>query len=246
MRRPGRADRPGAVPMSRPSRRHLVAGALAGATASFTLAAGASAETWTFDLETTGNDVSYVSPTSVDPSAPLYAYSFVVSTIEVDVSYLIFDFTVDVTEDVPLEDRSGAGTVAGPAPITFFNGTVVFPEPPEPPSVAATLDFGLNAGGFGFANATNVTLGEAQVDLGDPFGVVTVDIEAIRLGGEITIDPVVPGDVTGDGLVDFSDVLALLTAWGPCPAKGACPADLNLDGQVGFSDLLTVLTNYEA
>ena len=33
----------------------------------------------------------------------------------------------------------------------------------------------------------------------------------------------VPGDATGDGFVNFDDVLAVLAAWGPC--EGDCPEE---------------------
>jgi hypothetical protein len=48
-----------------------------------------------------------------------------------------------------------------------------------------------------------------------------------------------PADVDGDGTVGFDDVLAVLSAWGPC---AACPADVDDSGSVGFTDLLTVLS----
>ena len=49
-------------------------------------------------------------------------------------------------------------------------------------------------------------------------------------------------DLDGSGAVDFADLIALLTAWGPCPRLGPCQGDLGGDGSVGFSDLLTVLS----
>jgi hypothetical protein len=51
-----------------------------------------------------------------------------------------------------------------------------------------------------------------------------------------------PGDVNGDGIVNFADVLAVIGAWGPC--AGACPADLDGSGDVAFADILVVLANW--
>jgi acetyl esterase/lipase len=51
----------------------------------------------------------------------------------------------------------------------------------------------------------------------------------------------VVGDITGDGVVDVNDLLALLAAWGDCPGGSDCPADLNGDGVVNTSDLLALL-----
>jgi hypothetical protein len=52
-----------------------------------------------------------------------------------------------------------------------------------------------------------------------------------------------PGDVNGDGVVDFSDLLSLLSAWGPCAAPPAeCPADFDDSGTVDFTDLLVLLS----
>jgi predicted outer membrane repeat protein len=45
----------------------------------------------------------------------------------------------------------------------------------------------------------------------------------------------VPGDLTGDGIVDGADLGQLLAAWGRC--RGDCPADLNGDGFVDGADL---------
>jgi phospholipase/lecithinase/hemolysin len=50
------------------------------------------------------------------------------------------------------------------------------------------------------------------------------------------------GDVDGDGDADFADLLAVLSAWGPCGLP--CPADLDGDAAVGFADLLVVLSSW--
>ena len=62
---------------------------------------------------------------------------------------------------------------------------------------------------------------------------------------ELEFQPPVLGDVNGDGTVDFADILAVVTAWGPCPPSGPCPEDVNLDGIVDFDDLLTVIANFD-
>ena len=46
------------------------------------------------------------------------------------------------------------------------------------------------------------------------------------------------GDITGDGLVDIEDLLAVLGAWGPC---AGCVQDINASGAVDIDDLLIVL-----
>ncbi len=54
-----------------------------------------------------------------------------------------------------------------------------------------------------------------------------------------------PGDIDGNGSVEFADLLDVLTAWGPCPPPSvACPEDLDGDEMVGFADLLVVITNW--
>jgi len=50
-----------------------------------------------------------------------------------------------------------------------------------------------------------------------------------------------PADLSGDGVVDFTDLLIVLSAWGPC---AGCPEDLDGDGDVTFGDLLILLANW--
>lgn len=57
-----------------------------------------------------------------------------------------------------------------------------------------------------------------------------------------------PGDVTGDGVVNVDDLLAVIGSWGPCPMPPAsCDADVapsNGDGAVNVDDLLMVIGNW--
>ena len=47
-------------------------------------------------------------------------------------------------------------------------------------------------------------------------------------------------DIDGDGTVGFTDLLDVLSFWGPCP--GGCAQDIDGDELVGFTDLLDVLS----
>jgi len=75
--------------------------------------------------------------------------------------------------------------------------------------------------------------------------VVQIDVEPSN--GQVTVDvalPATPGDLNNDGVVNVSDLLILLGAWGTCPNASTCPADLNDDGVVNVSDLLLLLGNW--
>ena len=49
------------------------------------------------------------------------------------------------------------------------------------------------------------------------------------------------GDVTGDGVVNVEDLVAVILAWGPCPSPGECPADVDGNGQLDLQDIVTYI-----
>ena len=59
-------------------------------------------------------------------------------------------------------------------------------------------------------------------------------------------DPVkMPGDVTGNGVVDVDDLIAVVNAWGACPVPPpSCDADLTGNGVVDVDDLLEVINHW--
>lgn len=67
-------------------------------------------ETWTFDISTSGQDVSWLSPTSIDPSASVFTSSYEVTLVEVDVKWSGITFNnLDVTNQVPPEQLAAGG-----------------------------------------------------------------------------------------------------------------------------------------
>ena len=107
----------------------------------------------------------------------------------------------------------------------------------EPPNYYGTINqFSLDGSSYIWGDSFGPNLGDGpffppQVQAGDV--AIVPDLQ-----------PQVPGDLTGDGVVDVSDLLALLSAWGPCPRGNACAADLTGDGVIDVSDLLLLLSNW--
>lgn len=93
---------------------------------------------------------------------------------------------------------------------------------------------------FGFTTygATYIQLYVCDID--DPDFWPAFELWATILAGSI------PGDIDGDGVVDVTDLLVLLAAWGPCPkpCPPSCAADINDDCIVNVTDLLTLLANW--
>jgi hypothetical protein len=88
-------------------------------------------------------------------------------------------------------------------------------------------------GSGGEANYPDWVLKENPlVDLG------VTSAASLTLSIEVVPPTGVAGDVTGDGVVNVEDLLAILEAFGRCPC---CEADLDDSGVVDVNDLLTVI-----
>lgn len=199
--------------------------------------AGGGSALWSFDETTTGQDVLWISPTAVDPGAALFASTYQISLVEVDVTWFGIPIdNLDVTAQVPPELLSGADFAAGPAPVDLFDNPLEYPGPPDPPCLTADLLISLDAAGFGQLSGTNVFLGTCTIDIGP------VVLQSVRIVGQISITALTcPWDLDGSGDVGVTDLLALLGAWG-MPAAG--PPDFDGDGFVGVADLLALLGHW--
>jgi hypothetical protein len=190
--------------------------------------------TWSFDEETEGEDILWSSPTSVDPNADLYRGSWELTGVWVTVDLFGQPVVFEVTEEIPPEYRLGTELVGGPAPIVLFDDRVVAPEPPEDPAIEADIEIGLDESGFGYVNARNIVLGTFDT------GIFVVDIIALRVAGTVTIKAD-PADINNDDVVDVTDLLLLLGAWGTDDAD----ADIDGNGIVDVADLLLLLSAWD-
>jgi hypothetical protein len=79
---------------------------------------------------------------------------------------------------------------------------------------------------------------------------VTATIGNLSASAAVVVVSVpVPGDITGDGIVNIDDLLMIVNFWGPCPAlPQPCEADIdpapNGNGVVDIDDLLQVINNW--
>ncbi len=122
---------------------------------------------------------------------------------------------------------------------------------PVQPRIAVDADGLVFFTNGGFSNGALVAL---DADLGERWSVaipnVNVGGPVIGAGGVLVVCGIgtnvlayqtasaCPEDVDDNGVVEFADLLAVLTAWGPCKD---CPEDIDGNGVVDFSDLLAIL-----
>jgi len=119
------------------------------------------------------------------------------------------------------------------ATMTEFQERTAELEPAGPPSIQNVVAFGEDA--WGEIYICDMT--------GDLFKIVPAIAPPDANGNGIpdtceNIEPI-PGDIDGDGDIDFADLLVILANWGPCID---CPADIDENGVVGLSDLLILLS----
>lgn len=157
---------------------------------------------------------------------------------------LVADFTGAVGDDLDTDD-DGVLDVTPWSSVLDAVGLVKEPDPPIDTEYVygAALGFedigpdGETVPGHVFRCAPLDTWTIGLFDASDP--------KAADTPGEENADCVAPvecpEDIDEDGSVGFTDLLAVLSAWGPCEG---CAEDVDGDDSVGFTDLLAVLSGW--
>ena len=105
----------------------------------------------------------------------------------------------------------------------------------------------LDCGGDSVPDQTMTTAG---VDPDDPIPSPPASFYVDYVDGPITgggaVIQIIPklGDINADAVVNASDLLSVIAAWGPCAPDPPCAADINNDGSVNVADLLLVISNW--
>lgn len=151
-----------------------------------------------------------------------------------------FDSLAQVTYDTfTIEPTSVSGNffVGISADAMSYPAAVDVTYPMEGQSWAATLEPGADA-----TASFQGALSMQQDCMGGVFMIRANGNDANNTGQPDVCDAPL-GDLNGDGVVDVSDLLILLGAWGHCPLDN-CVGDLNGDWIVDTADLLLLLGNW--
>ena len=201
---------------------------------------------WDFSVTTVGENIYWQGSTPIANDGEYYEMLYTVNSATVYVSYAGFVFgPYDVTDMIPPDVIVTWQPSAGPAPLDFGWYEVVTPEDQDPPSLAYDWIVEIDSDGMVSWRGENAYLGQAEYDLGWPWGTVTVQVEEGTINANLEIYKVENPcyeDIDGSGTVDVSDLLILIGNWGTC---GECvdeiPGDVTYDDIVDVTDLLMVV-----
>jgi hypothetical protein len=201
---------------------------------------------WNFSVTSSGTGQTWTAPDSVRADGEHYEMLYTITGATVMVSYIGIDFgPVDVMDMIPDYAIQTWRPEDGPCPLDFGWTEVITPEGQDPPSMRYDWMVDLNAKGVPAFHMSNLFLGEAEYNLGWPWGTVTVQIESGTVAANLKIDIIQNPcyeDIDENGIVDVVDLLALIGNWGPCPeCHGGILGDFNFDDVVDVTDLLRVV-----
>jgi len=200
-----------------------------------------------FLITTSGDDILWECPALIATDGEYYEMFYTINSASVWVEYIGIPYgPVDVTDMIPPENLVTWQPASGPLPLNFMWHEIVTPADQDPPSLAFDWIVDIDAGGNISWFGNHLYLGEAIYDLGWPFGEVTVQITEGTINSNLTIYTVENPcyeDVDGNGIVNVSDLLILISNWGNCQGcTEEVPGDVNFDDAVNVNDLLLIVS----
>ncbi len=206
---------------------------------------------WDFAISTSGENVLWTGPSLLDTGGQYYEMLYTVQSAFVNVEYVGIEFgPIDVTGMIPAENIVTWQPEQAPMPIDFDWHNVRAPAGADPPSLAYDWIVEVNEKGVVVWRGENLYLGEAEYDLGWPWGTVTVQIVSGNINANLDIQEVFNpcyADVDGSGTVDVLDLLAAIGNWGGCEeCTEEIPGDVNYDNVVDVSDILMIVGTWGA
>jgi len=199
-----------------------------------------------FSVTTSGENLLWECPAIIATDGDHYEMFYTIISASVYVEYLGLPFgPVDVTDMIPAELLVTWQPANGPMPLDFMWHEVITPPDQDPPSLSFDWIVEVDASGHIVWIGENLYLGEAEYDLGWPWGTVTVQITEGTINANLEISTVENPcyeDVDGNGEVNVSDLLTLISNWGLCPGcNEEIPGDVNYDSAVNVTDLLLIV-----
>ncbi len=138
---------------------------------------------WGFNVETTGNNFYWVSPTPID-NGDSFTYTFAVTKIEARLTLNLIGksttFWYDVTSYILADQRTISGMEPGPLPMEVTLDAVHYPDSP-PYAIAADMKLSAGLDGYGRIDVTNVRMGTID------YNGFKVNISGLRFAGTADI-----------------------------------------------------------
>lgn len=201
---------------------------------------------WTYTVSSSGENQTWIAPSAMRTDGQHYEMRYTITGATVMVSYIGIDFgPIDVMDMIPPDAIETFRTQPGPCSLQYDWIEVVTPEGQDPPSLAYEWLVEIDGNGVPAYHMENLYLGEADYNLGWPWGTVTVQIESGSVTANLKLDIVENPcyeDVDANGIVDVADLLTVIDNWGDCPdCTEEIPGDVNYDWVVDVTDLLHIV-----
>ena len=148
---------------------------------------------WSFDVETSGDDVQWRSDSGIGFTAPGYRFHVKISFLEVSGTWQSIagdiDLSKDATDDLPDGWDDIEESAAGPLPVVIVDDMLEYPEPPDIPGLAARILVTLDEKGFGTFDVRDLLMDVIEHEFITGLPGIHVLVTHIRVVGSIEVSP---------------------------------------------------------